>query len=125
MHARMARQHGDLSADVPDPVADWEAKGVTYQSFEYYKPALEGGLSSRVIVGESGPMHLVTDSLTLDAKLVPLWRAMAEYADAHSGAGAGPSYSRGPSAAGGTPGSATITEAEANNILESHWRTQR
>ena len=58
MHARMARQHGDLSADVPDPVADWEAKGVTYQSFEYYKPALEGGLSSRVIMGESGPSKM-------------------------------------------------------------------
>ena len=71
-------------------------------------------------------MHLVTDPMTQDAKLVPLWRAMAEYADAHSGAGAGPSYSRGPSAAGGPPpGSATFTEAEANNILESHWRTQR
>ena len=71
-------------------------------------------------------MHLVTDPMTQDAKLVPLWRAMAEYADAHSGAGAGPSYSsRAPSAAGGTPGSATFTEAEANNILESHWRTQR
>ena len=59
MHARMARQHGDLSADVPDPVADWEAKGVTYQSFEYYKPALENGLSSRTIMGESGPSKMV------------------------------------------------------------------
>ena len=45
-HQRMARQHGDLSADVDDPVADWEAEGVTYQAFEYSKPALAGGLSA-------------------------------------------------------------------------------
>ncbi len=38
-----------------------------------------GGLSSRCIVGEAGPMHLVTDALGLDAKLVPLYRAMAAY----------------------------------------------
>ena len=71
-------------------------------------------------------MHLVKDSLTLDAKLVPLWRAMAEYADAHSGAGAGPSYSRGPSAAGGpAPGSATFTDADANQTPGSPRRTTR
>ena len=31
MHQRMARVHGDLSADVPDPVQDWAEKGLTYQ----------------------------------------------------------------------------------------------
>ena len=60
MHQRMAREFGgayihycagslllispspspDLSADVPDPSADWDAKGVTWQAFEYAKPAL-------------------------------------------------------------------------------------
>lgn len=87
MHQRMARQHGDLSADVPDPAKDWEEKGVTFQAFEYAKPALVGGLSSRVIMGESGPIHLVKDALGLDAKLVPLWREMARHADAQIGAG--------------------------------------
>ena len=49
MHQRMCRQHGDLSANVRDndPAADWDAKGVTWQAFEYAKPALAGGLSSR------------------------------------------------------------------------------
>jgi hypothetical protein len=55
----MAREHGDLSADVEDPEKDWTEKGVTYQAFEAMKPAFAGGLSSRCIVGESGPMHLV------------------------------------------------------------------
>ena len=58
-HQRMAREHGDLSADVEDPEKDWTDKGVTYQAFEAMKPAFAGGLSSRCIVGESGPMHLV------------------------------------------------------------------
>jgi sugar phosphate isomerase/epimerase len=81
-HVRMARKYGDLSAAVDDPKADWEAGGVTWQAFDFMKPALDGGLSSRSVVGESGPMHLVTDTLTLDASLVPLYRAMARYADA-------------------------------------------
>ena len=55
----MAREHGDLSADVEDPEKDWADKGVTYQAFQAMKPAFVGGLSSRCIVGESGPMHLV------------------------------------------------------------------
>ena len=38
--------------------------------------------SSRTISGESGAMHLVKDTLSLDASLVPLYRAMARYADA-------------------------------------------
>eukprot|EP01046_Picozoa_sp_COSAG06_P036837 COSAG06_NODE_4101_length_4573_cov_2.309119_1_plen_491_part_00 len=125
MHARLARQHGDLSADVPDPVADWEAKGVTYQAFEYYKPALEGGLSSRVIMGESGPMHEVKDSVGLDAKLVPLWRAMAAYADAHSGAGAGPGPAFRGGASGGagsnTTSSSSFSPEEAERVLAAHF----
>lgn len=81
-HVRMARKLGDLSAAVVDPRADWEAAGVTWGMFEFMKPALEGGLSSRTLAGESGPLHLVTDTLTQDAVLVPLYRAMARYADA-------------------------------------------
>ena len=81
-HVRMARLYGDLSAAVPDPKADWEAGGVTWQMFEFMKPALQSGLSSRTIAGETGPMHLVQNTLTQDASLVPLYRAMARYADA-------------------------------------------
>jgi hypothetical protein len=74
----MVREHGDLSSDVPDVTSDWDAKGLTWQvaplrpahgtarlsvaapqAMESMKPALAGGLSSRCIVGESGPMHLV------------------------------------------------------------------
>ena len=81
-HVRMARTHGDLSAVVTDPKADWQASGVTWQMFEFMKAGLAGGLSSRTISGETGPMHLVTDTLTQDAALVPLYRALARYADA-------------------------------------------
>lgn len=81
-HVRMARVYGDLSAAVDDPKTDWANKGVTWQAFQFMKPALDGGISSRCIVGETGPMHLVKDTLTLDASLVPLYRAMARYADA-------------------------------------------
>ncbi|MCC6579452.1 MAG: TIM barrel protein [Phycisphaeraceae bacterium] len=81
-HVRMARFYGDLSAAVPDPKADWAAKGSTWQMFQLMKPALAQGLSSRCVIGESGPMHLVKDTLTQDALLVPLYRAMARYADA-------------------------------------------
>ena len=77
----MARQFGDLSSDVEDPEKDWDAKGVTWQAMESMRPALKGGLSSRCIVGESGPLHLVKDPMALDAKLVPLYRAMAKHAD--------------------------------------------
>lgn len=51
MHQRMCREHGDLSANVlnDEPLADWDAKGVTWQAFEYAKPALAGGLSSRYV----------------------------------------------------------------------------
>ena len=51
--------------------------------------ALRGGLSSRAVGGESGPIQAgglavgtVRRALELDAKLVPLWRAMARFADA-------------------------------------------
>lgn len=81
-HVRMCRMHGDLSAVVTDPAADWAAQGVTWQMFQFMTGALEGGLSSRAISGETGPLHLVQDPLTQDAALVPLYRAMARYADA-------------------------------------------
>ena len=80
-HVRMARQYGDLSAAVPDPKADWQAKGVTWHMFQFMKPILARGLSSRCISGETGPMQLVTESLQQDATLVPLYRAMARFAD--------------------------------------------
>jgi len=90
-HQRMARTHGDLSSEVGihfdhvgaigDVRADWEEKGVTWQAMESMKPALRGGLSSRVVVGEIGPAFAVRDALHLDAKLVPLYKWMASYAD--------------------------------------------
>ncbi len=81
-HVRLARMHGDLSAAVDDPQADWQQEGVTWQIFQITKAGLSGGLSSRTIVGETGPMHLVKDTLSLDEALIPLYRAMARYADA-------------------------------------------
>ncbi len=81
-HVRMARLYGDLSAAVDDPRADWDARGVTWQMFQLMKGGLQGGLSSRTISGETGLMHLVRDTLTQDAALVPLYRALARYADA-------------------------------------------
>jgi sugar phosphate isomerase/epimerase len=81
-HVRLARQHGDLSAAVADPRADWEQKGLTWQLFQFMKAGLQDGLTSRTISGETGPMHLVTDTLTQDAALVSLYRAVARYADA-------------------------------------------
>jgi len=116
----MARQHGDLSTDVPDPAKDWEEKGVTFQAFEYAKPALVGGLSSRVIMGESGPIHLVKDALGLDAKLVPLWREMARYADAQIGVATAGGVS-----AGGAAGREELSEAEAERILASHFGSRQ
>ena len=91
-HVRMCRINGDLSANVKDPKADWfsrdpetgEYNGLTWTMFKYMKKGLAKGLSSRTIVGESGKAHLVKDSLTQDARLVPLYRAMANYADMQS-----------------------------------------
>ena len=87
---------------------------MTYEAFEYGKPAWErGGLSSRTISGESlamcDPGKIVSTfsicvlsvsltqkvslfsalagddgaALSLDAKLVPLYRKMCAYADEH------------------------------------------
>ena len=89
MHQRMARLYGDLSSDIPDPAADWEdVNGATRQAWEMAKRALKGGLTSRCIMGETGPMNLVdgTRTLDLDASLVPLFRLMANYADEEVGA---------------------------------------
>lgn len=80
-HQRMCRKYGDLSVNVEDLEKDWINKGVTWEAFEFSKPGLKNGLSSRVICGESGPIHLVSDPLTTDAKLVPLYRLMCKYAD--------------------------------------------
>jgi hypothetical protein len=100
-HQRMARQHGDLSSDlnvhfstvgaIGDAEADWAAKGVTWQAMESMKPGFQGGMSSRVVVGESGPAFSVKDACALDAKLIPLYRHMAEYADAQIGQSGGTS----------------------------------
>eukprot|EP01048_Picozoa_sp_COSAG05_P027504 COSAG05_NODE_8056_length_741_cov_0.671340_1_plen_182_part_01 len=84
-HQRMAREHGDLSADVADPEQDLADKGLTYQAFESMRSSFKNGLSSRCIVGESGPMHLVKDAIKLDASLVPLYRLMALACDAEVG----------------------------------------
>jgi sugar phosphate isomerase/epimerase len=81
-HLRLAKSLGDLSAWIEDPKADWQSKGVTWQLFQFMLPALRKGLSSRTLVGETGPVHAVADPLTLDAKLLPLWRSMARVADA-------------------------------------------
>eukprot|EP00929_Paragymnodinium_shiwhaense_P089388 TRINITY_DN49543_c0_g1_i1.p1 TRINITY_DN49543_c0_g1~~TRINITY_DN49543_c0_g1_i1.p1 ORF type:complete len:398 (+),score=62.42 TRINITY_DN49543_c0_g1_i1:147-1340(+) len=90
-HQRLARKHGDLSAEpgvsmgsigqIGDASADWESRGVTWEALEAMKPALQRGLSSRAIVGEAGPAFMVKDALALDTKLVPLYRAMALLAD--------------------------------------------
>ena len=81
-HVRMARRYGDLNAVVEDPRADWHAKGATWQAFQLLEPALARGLSSRCLTGETGPIPPMADPLTQDAMLVPLYRAMARYADA-------------------------------------------
>ena len=81
-HVRFARQYGDLSAEVNDPKADWENKGVTWQLFNFMKRTLKLGLSSRTITGETGPIFDVKNALTQDASLVPVYRAMARFADA-------------------------------------------
>ena len=53
-----------LTAVVDDPAQDWDDGGMTFRAFEFSKPGLRGGLSSRVICGESGPMHLQTDPMS-------------------------------------------------------------
>ena len=75
-------------------------------------------------MGESGPMHLVKDALGLDAKLVPLWRAMARYADEQIGV---LSASRGREGQVNGPSSGDESElsaAEADRILAAHFSTR-
>ena len=80
-HVRMARVYGDVSAEVFDPVKDWNDKGITWDYWQFAKKGMENGLSSRVIVGESGPYHLVNDPISMDERMMPLLRYMAKYCD--------------------------------------------
>jgi sugar phosphate isomerase/epimerase len=60
MHQRMARAHGDLSADVPEPAAAWaDPASPPRLAWAMAGRALRGGLSSRAIMGETGPINLV------------------------------------------------------------------
>ena len=48
VHGRLARLYGDMSSNIPantSAAEDWDNRGVTYLTFEYYKPALEGASS--------------------------------------------------------------------------------
>jgi hypothetical protein len=86
--------------------------------------AVNTALRRSVIMGESGPIHLVQDALGLDAKLVPLWRAMARYADAQLGVAleTGAAEGRG----GGPPGEheSELSAAEADRILAAHFSSR-
>lgn len=88
-HQRMCRGFGDLSADIAngDVKSDWEQKGLTYAAWQAMATALsqERGLSSRTIVGETGPWMHVRNAMAQDASLVPLYRLMAAKADEHAG----------------------------------------
>ena len=67
---------------LPQDVAlDWTNGGLTKQAYDFAKPAIKGGLSSRWVLGETGPMYGVKDALTLDRKLIPLWQKIAAAAD--------------------------------------------
>jgi len=82
-HQRMARVHGDLSSEVENLKKDWELDegSVTQESFNLVKKALSNGLTSRAVVGEAGPIHLVKNSLATNDRLVPLFKFMACWAD--------------------------------------------
>jgi hypothetical protein len=128
-HQRMCRELGDLSADVPDPAADWDSKGLTWQAFESSRPALTGGLSSRAIAGESGPLHMRDvfgkSALELDAKLVPLYRYMAAYADRQAGLTTPASrhaIPMRPLASSGDGGGDVTVAQEAERVLQAHWQ---
>lgn len=84
LQVRLARRFGDLSAHVADLHSDWAAGGPSFQVFQASQRALRGGLSSRVIGGETGPLHLVQDTLEQDARLIPLLRLLARTADAQA-----------------------------------------
>eukprot|EP01043_Picozoa_sp_COSAG02_P018280 COSAG02_NODE_849_length_16548_cov_6.418384_18_plen_423_part_00 len=116
-HQRMARQLGDLSAEVPDPASDWDNKGLTWQAFESMRRAFKGGLSSRTIVGESGPIHLVKSSLETDASLMPLYRFMCEHADREAGV----VVSRQAPTGSLSTTSNVMSEAEAEEVLRQHF----
>eukprot|EP01046_Picozoa_sp_COSAG06_P040769 COSAG06_NODE_4969_length_3822_cov_2.028464_2_plen_482_part_00 len=118
-HQRMARQLGDLSAEVPDPASDWDNKGLTWEAFESMRRAFKGGLSSRTIVGESGPIHLVKSALETDASLMPLYRFMCEHADREAGL-APSARSAAPRGAPSAP-IGVMSEAEAEAVLRQHF----
>ena len=62
MHQRMARAYGDLSADVPDPVKDWEqADGATRLAWDMAKRAI----SARQEQGAHSPKLTVSCSRSL------------------------------------------------------------
>merc|ERR1711924_373142 len=79
LHVRIARIHGDLSAETLDPHSDFNAGGPTRAQWDMILTA--GPLSSRTVCGESGPLHLVTNPLDQDARLVPMLRAIAAAKD--------------------------------------------
>ena len=103
LHQRMAREHGDMSADIPPAKGTWEkdwedesgAARLAWRMTEMVlrlnkgKVAGGGGLSSRCIMGETGEWLLVAGvrTLDLDASLVPLYRKMAAAADRAAGVG--------------------------------------
>lgn len=75
-------------------------------------------------MGESGPIHLVKDALGLDAKLVPLWRAMARYADTQIGATFEARQRQVPGDAPAGEQESGLSAEEADQILAAHFRTQ-
>eukprot|EP01043_Picozoa_sp_COSAG02_P122588 COSAG02_NODE_59510_length_274_cov_0.588571_1_plen_72_part_10 len=72
----MARIYGDLSADTPDPVADWSSGGPSKMWWDFIMRLPP--TSSRCIAGEAGQFALCKDAITQDARMVPLMRAMAK-----------------------------------------------
>jgi len=84
-HQRMARTHGDLSSSVQDLKADWNkaSDSLTKSAWEMIAGVLASkkGLSSRAIVAESGPIHLVENSLAENDRLVPFFKFMKCFAD--------------------------------------------
>merc|ERR1712050_7155 len=87
MHIRMARIHGDLSAEVLDVEEDLKQGGPTSAALKMVErvAALQkskwAGLSSRTLCGETGAICLVQDTITHDERMVPLMRKMAQTLD--------------------------------------------
>ena len=94
-----------------DVAADWASGGLTKQAYDFAQPAIKGGLSSRWVLGETGPMHGVKDALTLDRKLIPLWRKIAAAADEQVGQVQLPAV---PAAA---------ADDDADDVLANPWTT--